>query len=98
MDLNKISVRYAKALFLTSKDKNNLDEIYKDVVMIREIFTNASEINVLYNNPTIKTLDKIKITNSIFEGKINKLLLQTIMLVIENKREHYLPGIFRNFI
>lgn len=98
MDLNKVSVRYAKALFLTSKDKNNFDDIYKDVNVIREVFKNSSDISVLYNNPTIKTLEKIKITRSIFDGKIDKLLLQTIILVIENKREIYLEGIFRNFI
>jgi F-type H+-transporting ATPase subunit delta len=36
MDLSKISVRYAKALYLLGKEKNLLLQIRNDIVLIHE--------------------------------------------------------------
>lgn len=98
MNHSKITVRYAKALFLTSKEKGILEEVYQDVYSIYYIFRTVKEINFLYNDPVIKTSQKLKITESIFSNKIHKLVSDFLSLIINNKREIHIVDIARNFI
>jgi len=44
----------------------------------------------------VKISQKVKAIQSIFEGKINVLSLNFLILITENKREKNIPGIFRN--
>jgi F-type H+-transporting ATPase subunit delta len=44
----------------------------------------------------VATSGKIKVLKSIFEGKVNPLSLNFLVLITENRREKYIPGIFRN--
>ncbi|HBF88858.1 MAG TPA: ATP synthase F1 subunit delta [Bacteroidales bacterium] len=98
MNQSKITVRYAKALFLTSKEKGLLEKVYSDVFSLYEIFRTVKEINLLYNDPVIKTSQKIKITERVFSNSVNKLVFDFLKLIITNKRESHILDIIRNFI
>jgi F-type H+-transporting ATPase subunit delta len=49
----------------------------------------------LLESPVIKTSQKSEALRRIFEGKIHALSINFLLLIAENKRENYIPGIFR---
>lgn len=96
MNQSKISVRYAKALFLLSKEKNVLDTVREDITSIDEVCENGDFISLI-ESPIVKGSDKQTVLNKIFEGKISDLSLSFLNLILKNKRESYIRDIARNF-
>jgi F-type H+-transporting ATPase subunit delta len=96
MDQSKINVRYAKAFFGLAKEKNLTTELRKDTLLVVAVCNEISDFILMLESPVVKTSQKIKIIKSIFEGKVNVFSLNFLVLIASNKREKYIPGIFRN--
>lgn len=98
MDENKISVRYAKALFGLARENKALDEVKNDVDLIYQTSKAVPEFKMVLESPVIKTSAKAKIFNEIFAKKVNAITLSFLNLVLSNKRESFLEDISRNFL
>lgn len=96
MDQSKINVRYAKAFFGLAKDKGLTVELRKDGKLITSVCEESSDFLLLLESPVVKTSQKIEAIKRIFSGQINELSLNFLVLITSNKRESYIPGIFRN--
>lgn len=96
MDQSKINIRYAKAFFMLAKEKNLTVELRKDAQLIANVCETSSDFILLLESPVIKTSNKVKAIKSIFEGKVNPLMVNFLALIADNNREKYIPGIFRN--
>ncbi len=96
MEQSKINVRYAKAFFTLAKEKGLTEELRKDAALVASVCATSSDFNILLESPVIKVSNKVKAIRSIFEGKVNVLSLNFLVLITENKREKYMPGIIRN--
>ena len=97
MNLSKISVRYAKAIFLLAKEKNILDEVYKDFVLIRESIQGASGFRDVFSSPVISPKDKLKMLTNSFSKSVHEISMKFLVLVVEKNRETYILDIARNF-
>lgn len=96
MNESQISVRYAKALFKSASAKNALDEVYRDMESVTET-CKVEAFQYLLAMPFLATSVKCRISDSVLKKAISELSLSMVHLVIENKREMYLPAIARNF-
>jgi F-type H+-transporting ATPase subunit delta len=97
MNNSKISVRYAKALFLSAKEAKLLERVVEDVKLL-SISYQVKGFKDFLESPIIKTSEKKKVVNEVFAKSITSLSNDFINLVISNKRENYLEAINRNFI
>jgi F-type H+-transporting ATPase subunit delta len=97
MDQSKVAVRYAKAFFNLAKEKKMLDKLKEDVDLIDKLSKESTDFILMLESPVIKTSQKVKLLETIFGGKINKLTLSFLKLIAENKREVHIPGICSNF-
>jgi len=98
MNYSRISVRYAKALFQASSEKNILDEVYKDILLIQTMFNEIAQLKFVMESPVIQTSVKAGLIYSIYSGKVNDLTMKFLELIVKNKRELHLKHITRNFI
>jgi F-type H+-transporting ATPase subunit delta len=96
MNESQISVRYAKALFESAADHEQLDPVYRDMGLLSDVCRQEG-FQYMITLPSLKVSEKCKLADQIFKGHFSKLSLSMIDLVIKNKREAYLPGIARNF-
>lgn len=97
MNYSKISVRYAKALFAVAKEKDLLENIKNDVILISEVIDQNHELDSLLQNPVLKTSKKKEVFIKIFES-IHPTTISFINLLFENKREGHINDITRKFI
>lgn len=98
MDQSAITVRYAKAFFSSAKEKKILNKLKADIQLVQEVCHQSNEFILLLESPVVKTSKKSSIIKSIFQGKIEKLTLNFLLLITHNKREVHIPGICRNFL
>ena len=96
MNESQISVRYAKALFLSASEKKILDHVFRDMELLSET-CRLEEFQYMLVLPTLQVSQKCKVADAVFKEGMNETSLSMIKLVIQNKRDVYLPGIARNF-
>ncbi len=96
MNESQISVRYAKALFQSAAEQTLLDAVYKDMELLSDT-CKLENFQYMLTMPSLQVSQKCKLINDIFKKYLSELSLSMINLVIQNKREIYLPGIARNF-
>jgi F-type H+-transporting ATPase subunit delta len=96
MDQSLINVRYAKAFFSLAKEKGLTEELQKDAILVSSVCNSISDFRVLIESPVISTSGKVKAIQSIFQGKVNPYSMNFLVLITENRREKFIPGIFRD--
>ncbi len=97
MNNGKISIRYAKALLSSAKEAKVEDKVYSDMITLEGAFAQIDLLKQAMANPTLTKEEKIKLINTIFNNKANKLTQGFINLVIENGREDYFYRIALSF-
>lgn len=97
MNQSKIAVRYAKAFFQIAQEKNMLDKLRSDMDLLTGMCLQHDFI-LLLESPVIKTSRKKEIFNDLLVKKVDALTLNFLIMIADNKREIYIPGICRNFI
>ena len=97
MNESKISVRYARALFESAKEKGILDNIRKDMLQVQTV-AQAPEFKYLLVSPVIKQSQKLKLLEQVLGGRVHQLTISLLALVVRNGREEYIPGIARYFV
>ncbi len=98
MDESSISIRYAKALFAVSEERGLITVLKNDINLIADICSKSAEFMQFLKNPVIKVSQKKELISLIFKGKIDELTLDFLKLVIQNKRETFIPMICRNLL
>ncbi len=98
MNQSKISVRYAKALFLLATEKDLIDEIKNDIDYIKLVSETVEEFRFLVESPVVETSNKREAFVLALKGSVNQITLNFIDLVTKNKREIFITDICRNFL
>ena len=58
MNLSKISVRYAKALFSLALEKNKLEDVYADVLVVNQALKDYVQFSQYLKSPVVKPSQK----------------------------------------
>ena len=96
MNTNRVTVRYAKALFNLALEEKVAEQVNKDMFLIGETSKN-SDFRHFLESPVIVPSKKQAVFNNLFKGKVNNLSIKFFKLLSENKREAYLNSIARNY-
>jgi F-type H+-transporting ATPase subunit delta len=98
MNESKIPVRYARALFLSGKDKEMLEKIADDIAIFMEFYEKTPSLVPWLRSPLISTSEKKDLLRQHFKSRLSEFTLKFIDLVLTKRREKYFPEIFRYFI
>lgn len=96
MNQSKISVRYAKALFMLAKEKEVLDEVYLNMKVLENVIVDSAEFQTVLKNVTILQSEKKKLIGTVFKG-FHPMIIDFLNLLLDNKRQDYLLTISKNF-
>ena len=98
MNDSKISVRYARALFLLAQEKNELDPVRDDILAVKKTISENELLGQYLNSPVVRPSQKIELITKLYKDKLSTLTFNFLQLLIRNKRENHLEGIFRRFL
>ncbi len=94
----RLAARYAKSILGLSIEKGELENVYKDMLFLRETCRSSREFVNFLHSPVIKPDKKGKILDAILGGKISAITTAFIKLLLHKERESYLPEIAPAFI
>ncbi len=93
-----VTSRYAKALYEYAGEKNSLEKISKDILMINNTLDGSKELRSVLQSPVIKPEKKQAIIKDLFAEKVDHESLNFLNFIIEKNREDLLYGITKRFM
>jgi F-type H+-transporting ATPase subunit delta len=94
----RLAGRYAKSLIGLSVEKGQLEQVFADMLWLKEVCKNSRDFINLLRSPIVKPDKKEKILAAITGGKISGLTSEFNKLLVVKGRESYLPEIITAFI
>ena len=94
----RLAYRYAKSLLDIANEKGQLEEIYKDVLLLQAIIKGNRDFVNLLRSPIISPDKKEKIIEEVTKGKISTITATFNKLLVSKGREATLPEIINAFI
>jgi F-type H+-transporting ATPase subunit delta len=90
------SRRYARALLEVAEEGGLVEQVAKDLEVIRETLEGSRELVAMLKSPVIKGDTKSKILSEIF-GELSEKTLLFISLLCKKKRASILPDVIEEF-
>ena len=73
MSRSKVAYRYAKSLLDVAQEKNILEKVYNDMLLVTKTLSENPDFAQYVASPVVKTADKIEIGKKLFSDKIEEL-------------------------
>lgn len=97
MSVQRIAGRYAKSLLDLAQEQNKLDRILEDVTSFKNASDNR-DFYLLLKSPIVNVTKKLSIVEALFADKYDELTMAFLRILINKRREPYLPEIADAFI
>lgn len=98
MEDNKIALRYARALFETAVEKDDVDAVRDSLNEVGDVYQSVPDMTRFLQNPGIPVEDKQSFLQKQFGGKKTQPLVGTLLnLLLENGRVSVLPYLVRQY-
>jgi F-type H+-transporting ATPase subunit delta len=94
----KVSKRYANSLLQTSIDANNLEAASEDIELIVNTLKQNHKLQLMLENPVVKSALKLSILNEVFQDKIGGQTIKFVKFIVDKDREDLLYSIFQKFL
>jgi len=94
----RLTARYAKSLIELAVEKNQLEQVCNDMLLLQTICKSNPDFVNLLRSPIVKHDKKEAILNAITNGKVNTITSSFCNLLIRKGRESHLPEIISTFI
>jgi len=97
MKESRIAIRYAKALFDLSIEKDNIELINEDMRLVHDVCKANKEFSLLLANPVVRADKKMSIIHDIFEKHLQEMSLLFLDIITKSGREDFIELIAEQF-
>lgn len=94
----RVASRYAKSLITLAVEKNQLEQVFKDMQLVFELTSENKELQILLKSPVIKADKKKAILNKILGGNVSEMTLAFVTIITSKSREYLLMDIAYAFV
>ncbi|EGL13628.1 F0F1 ATP synthase subunit delta [Paenibacillus chitinolyticus] len=93
-----VAKRYAKALFEAAKEQNTVAQVETELTEIVQTIQDHAELRSVLDHPNIDVPAKRQLLSNIFADRISPLVMNTIKLLIDRRRQSLLPIVLSDFV
>ncbi len=98
MQNSRLAQRYAKSLIDLAREKDQLEPVHDDIILLDAVCKQSREFVVMLKSPIINADKKHKIIDAVTKDRISKFTQTFIKLLASKNRESHLPEIITSFI
>lgn len=93
----KVSFRYAKAIFEIALEAKIEDILFKDLQFVHKVFTNSPELLSMARKPIVAISKKKRIYEEIFQTKVSSLTLNSLLFLVDKSRDYLIQSIIAQY-
>jgi F-type H+-transporting ATPase subunit delta len=98
MSIATVASRYAKSLIELAKEKNVVDEVYKDMLLFSKTADENSILMKVLGSPVVRHEKKLGILKGLFQEKVNPVSFSIFNIITRKNREAILDSIADEFV
>lgn len=98
MSIQRVASRYAKSLHDIAVERNELEDVYKDIKDFAVLVEENRDFELLLKSPIIRPDKKQAIFKALFENKLQQVTYEFFKIVIRKGREAFLSAICEEFV
>jgi F-type H+-transporting ATPase subunit delta len=98
MHNQRVAQRYALSLFELANEQGVITSVADDMHSLAATALGSRELRIVFQNPIIKSTDKLAILKSLFQASFHSLTMSFFELVISKKREVFVLEMAEEFI
>jgi F-type H+-transporting ATPase subunit delta len=98
MPNTRVASRYAKSLLDLAVEKDQLEQVYNDMLYLQDLTKQSRDFTNLLRSPVIKSEAKLRTIEAVTNGNISPLTVAFIRLMTNKAREAELPEIITSFV
>jgi F-type H+-transporting ATPase subunit delta len=95
--VSRIAIRYSKALFELTLEKESLAVVENDLLSIKNLIEENNDLKNFIVNPLISARSKTEIMKKIFQDSVDQLTLRFLILLSSKKRSEFLLEVIERF-
>jgi F-type H+-transporting ATPase subunit delta len=92
-----LAARYAKSLYGVAEETGQLAAVEKDVQYLKAVCQTSADFVLFLCDPRLRKEEKHRVLDALFTGKLMDLTRLFLRLLIQKRREKYLPEITEVF-
>jgi F-type H+-transporting ATPase subunit delta len=93
----EVAQKYARALFLSVREKNLLDQADEQFMALKTLLKKDRTLINFLAAPQVTDEKKHALVKTVFESRLERPFLEFLMIVIEKRRINFLPDIVDEF-
>jgi F-type H+-transporting ATPase subunit delta len=94
----QVAVRYARSLFELSLEREELERVYRDVLLLQKACRDSKDLRMLLKSPIVQTEKKEKVMSTLFTKEVSTLTMGFLLLLVRKRRENFIPDIADQFV
>jgi F-type H+-transporting ATPase subunit delta len=94
---DRVSLRYASAVYEAAKNANSVSTVETDLATIENLLATNGDFRAFILSPNRSREEKLELVDKVFGDRVTALTLRLIKLMLEKRREEELPTIKRDF-
>jgi F-type H+-transporting ATPase subunit delta len=94
----RIANRYARALFIFALEKDQLEDIYKDMLLLKDVCESNKDFIHFLVSPVINNTKKLSVFKVVFSEKLSPLSFRFLEILIRKRREMIIREISHEFV
>ncbi|MEA2031646.1 MAG: ATP synthase F1 subunit delta [candidate division Zixibacteria bacterium] len=98
MLVQEVARKYAQALFMAVKEKGLIDTAREQLDELMEFIEKDNTLLNFLNAPYVSDETKLTLMRNVFEGRLEQLLVEFLIVLIEKNRMVYLAEIVDDFV
>ena len=93
-----VSDKYAEALLKTAKSQGLLDQVANEILILRPIFSEKTQLRRFFEGPQITDEAKVALAKKAFEDRISVLLYHFFLIILKKHRMDHISNIFSEYL
>lgn len=98
MLIPRVATRYAKSVLQLAIELGQLEEVRRDMELVKKTCRENKELEVMLKSPVVKTDKKIRIFETIFKSNLTDLSVKFFNIVIRKNRAGLIPDVAAAFV
>ncbi|RRB02281.1 ATP synthase F1 subunit delta [Larkinella rosea] len=93
-----VAFRYAKSLIDLAKEKDKVEEVYKDMTFFREVVRNNRGLMLALKSPILRHEKKLNVLRAVFETRVDPLSFSIFNIISKKNREGIMDSVADEYV
>ncbi len=95
---NQLASKYAQAIYELAAEKNMLDKVGEQLLLVESTISSHSDLATLLYHPQILPAAKKETITKIFSQDLDDFVHKFLLLLVDKRRETILPDIIQEYV